>query len=213
MKGAERISTAVLAMLAWTGVLLQFWLSIRIGMANGKGAAWGITAYFGYFTILTNVFVALAATLPLASPGSRAGRWFGRHAVRGCAVTAIAGVGIAYHILLRHVWNPQGLQWIADMVLHYLVPIGSLVWWTAFPPERVSWKWPLVWCLWPLVYFAYAMLRGHLLRWYPYYFIDVGKLGWREVLVNAAGLAVFFPILGCAVTALAVAGAKINRRP
>lgn len=209
MKGAERISTAVLAVLAWTGLLLQFWLSIRLGMSNGKGAGWGVMVYFGYFTILTNGFVALVATFPLVATGG----WFSSQVVRGCAVMSIAGVGIAYHILLRHVWNPQGLQKVADILLHYVVPIGSLLWWTAFPPRKVSWKWPLLWCLWPVGYFAYALIRGHFLRWYPYYFIDVGKLGWHDVLANAAGLAVFFPVLGCAVAALAVIGAKINPRP
>ena len=42
-------------------------------------------------------------------------------------------VGLSYHFLLRALWNPQGLQWVADVTLPalrevpYAVPAGSLL--------------------------------------------------------------------------------------
>jgi hypothetical protein len=44
------------------------------------------------------------------------------------------------------------------------------------------------WVLWPLAYFVYAMLRGAATGFYPYPFIDVDRLGYAQVLVNAVGV-------------------------
>ncbi|WP_332844201.1 Pr6Pr family membrane protein [Duganella violaceipulchra] len=68
----------------------------------------GAVLYFGFFTITSNLFVALVLTLPLAVGGTRAGRWFASDSTLSCATTAIVFVCIASHFLLRHVWNPQG---------------------------------------------------------------------------------------------------------
>lgn len=43
------------------------------------------------------------------------------------------------------------------------------------------------WVIYPLVYFAYALLRGDLLGQYQYPFIDVSTLGYPQVFVNAGG--------------------------
>ena len=43
-------------------MLLQLWLSIRLVLADGKPVISGLVAYFGYFTVLTNIFVALVCT-------------------------------------------------------------------------------------------------------------------------------------------------------
>ena len=49
----------------------------------------------------------------------------GRHGiVRPLAAREyIAIVGITYSLLLRHMWNPQGTQKIADVLLHDVVPV------------------------------------------------------------------------------------------
>ena len=48
--------------------------------------------------------------------------------------------------------------------------------------------------LFPIAYFVYALARGHFDGNYPYPFIDVGKLGWLQVAMNAAGIALGFII-------------------
>lgn len=209
MPDRRKTAAGIIALVAWAGLGLQLWLSIRIAFVNGKTLAGGLVSYFGYFTILTNLFVALAMTLPLVSPASRAGKWFGRAVVLGCAVTAITGVGISYHVLLRHVWNPQGWQWVADMTLHYAVPILTLAHWILFPKkEPVSWKWPLLWCVYPAAYLVYALARGAVIHSYPYYFIDVPALGYGRVLMHSGGLFVVFLLIGAIITWLAA-----GRRP
>ena len=132
MTGPKTLMGGLVAVTAWAGLAIQLWLSLRIASVNGKSFGSGLISYLGYFTILTNLFVALATTLPLAASVSGLGKWSARGAVYGCAVTAITGVGISYHILLRNIWNPQGWQWVADMTLHYAVPLLALALWIVF---------------------------------------------------------------------------------
>ncbi len=124
----------------------------------------------------------------------------------------IALVGLTYHLLLRNVWDPQGLQKVADVTLHYAVPLLVVLhWWLAVPPARMAWHAPLAWAIWPLAYLGYALMRGLWLGTYPYPFIDVVELGYPRTLLNALGLLVVFLLVGVAFVALA--RARLNPAP
>lgn len=199
-----RFASAAVAALAWFGVLLQSWLSIRLAQDNGKSAFDGLIALLGYFTVLTNLFVALVFSQPFVFGDTRFGRWLGSGMLRGCATTAIAMVGIAYHFLLRNVWAPEGWQWVADVVLHYATPLAALGFWLAFPPARaLALRSVLVWCSYPAAYLLYALARGELLGSYPYHFIDVGALGYPKVLIHSLWLLLGFVLLGATLIGLA----------
>ena len=49
--------------------------------------------------------------------------------------------------------------------------------------------------LYPMLYFAYLLLRGRLLGLYPYPFIAVDKLGYPQVLLNALGILAGFVLV------------------
>ena len=136
-----RIPAALLAALAWAALALQLALSVRLSRANGSGTLHGLWVFLAYFTVLSNLLVAAAATLAARrADGGRELRW------RGCAATAIVLVGLGYHLLLRNAWNPQGAQWLADMLLHYAVPLAALAWWLGWPPRgRIPATAPLAW--------------------------------------------------------------------
>jgi hypothetical protein len=202
----QRQFLMALAGLAWFSLLLQLWLSLQLATSNGKTIADGLLIYFGYFTVLTNLFVALLSTLSLRRHGSPLAQRLTTGTVWGSATTAILLVGLAYHFLLRQVWNPQGWQWLADMGLHYAIPLATLAYWGLFPPAgRLPWWAPLAWCSYPATYLLYAMARGAWLHSYPYPFIDVIQLGYSQVLINALGLLLAFLVLGYALRGLAIA--------
>ena len=194
-----RMAAGSLAILACAALLLQLFLTLRLSLANGNGLARGLWVYLAYFTVLTNLLVAVIATRGARSAdGGLDLPW------RGCAVTAIALVGLGYHLLLRNVWNPQGAQWLADVLLHYAVPLAALSWWLALPPRgRIDAAAPLRWLLWPAAYSAYALVRGSMTGFYPYPFIDVASLGMARVLLNAAGLMLAFVLAAYALRAAA----------
>jgi hypothetical protein len=201
-RGAEHVRIAVAAT-AWGGLLLQLWLSLGLANANGKPVSAGIVAYFGYFTIITNFFVALVFTVPSVGLNSQLVAWLRRRSVAGCAVTSILLVGIAYHFLLRDFWKPQGTQWLADIILHYVVPAGALVHWSIKQHESpLPWSMPARWCSYPFIYLGYAMLRGEIIDTYPYPFIDVTILGYARAILNALALITGFLALGYLVAAI-----------
>jgi hypothetical protein len=46
----------------------------------------------------------------------------------------------------------------------------------------------LIWLIFPILYFLYILLRGAISNAYPYPFLDVGKLGYDQAIVNALGM-------------------------
>jgi hypothetical protein len=46
--------------------------------------------------------------------------------------------------------------------------------------------------LYPLAYSIYTMIRGRMMGWYPYPFLDAGVLGYPTVLMNIGGMIVVF---------------------
>ena len=109
--------------------------------------------------------------------------------VRSGIAVSIALVGLAYSLLLRHLWQPEGWQFIADELLHDVMPVLFIgYWWFCVPKGSLRLRHIGLWMLYPLVYFGYILLRGNLLAAYPYPFIDVATLGYPQVLINAGGI-------------------------
>lgn len=205
----NRAAVVALALLAWFGVLLQLYLSLHSAIGNGKGLIGGIVSYFGYFTILTNILVCFCLTLPLIAPASSAGRFFARSDVTAGVATSMVFVGLAYYFLLRNVWNPQGPNLLANVLLHYVTPILFLAyWWFHFPKGALRWSCPLVWGLYPTAYLLYLLPRGLIVGSYPYRFIDPSAIGYQRTMVNAVGLLIAFIVLGLILVAMG----RIQRR-
>ncbi|MCS5558076.1 MAG: Pr6Pr family membrane protein [Oceanospirillaceae bacterium] len=193
----------LVAVIAWCGVLLQLYISLSNAVLDGRGVINGLVRYVAYFTILTNIFVALVATAPALFKQSKLGQWFSTPMVMGSAVTAILFVGLAYNILLRHVWHPEGLRLVADYLLHYITPASLVLFWIVFPPRQTLSKLdPIRWAVYPLGYFVYVLIRGLLGDTYPYYFINVSQIGYGQTIVNALALCMVYVILGSLVLAL-----------
>jgi len=190
------------AVLGWAGLVIQLYLIFFARLSVGASLLGGLVSFFSYFTVLTNTLVAVVLTCAVTERESAARRWFLQPWVSSGITLSIAVVGLAYSILLRHLWHPQGWQFIADELLHDVMPLLFLAyWWLCVPKGSLRLKHLPLWLIYPLVYFAYALLRGHLLGAYAYPFIDVALLGYPQVFVNAGGI-----LLGFVLIALLVIG-------
>ena len=184
----------------WFAIVLQLVLSLRLAASNGKSMAVGLAIYLGYFTVLTNLLVAIALTAPLAAPETRAGRFFERPGVNAAIAAYIAVVGIAYSLLLRHIWNPQGWQLVADHLLHDAMPILFLIyWWVAIPKGGLRFASIPAWLVYPIGYFAYSIARGAATGVYAYPFIDVMTIGYGQAMINALLVLVGFVVIASAL--------------
>ncbi len=179
---------------AWFGLGVQYYG--RLHFASQLGF-WRNTALFlGYFTVLSNLLVGLAALLPLLWPRSAAGRFLLRPAVRGGVLLYIAITGIVNFVLLRGLWTPHGWALVGDTLLHYVVPLlFALDWLVLVPKGSLRWRDALPWLAFPLAYTAYALGSGALTGFYPYPFLNVRRLGYGETILNigvlAAGIVAF----------------------
>jgi hypothetical protein len=182
---------------AWFALVLQYTLTIT---KPGAPFIEATVRYFGSFTILTNILVALALTLPWLAPQSRAGRFFDRPSVRTAILTYIIIVAVIYHYLLAKLWNPQGWQLIADTIEHVVTPALYVIDWVLFVPKgTLRWKSALAWLAFPLAYAAYSLIHGAVTGYYPYPFINVAEFGYDKILINMAVLVLVFVGLGLAL--------------
>jgi hypothetical protein len=194
--GKARPLVVLIAFTGWIAVLLQLYLSIRFALADGQTAGQGVMRYFGYFTVLTNLLVCLAVTLPLLGPSTALGRFFARPAAVAWVAASIAFVGVAYYVLLSRLWQPVGLQLISDVLLHYVVPALFVIYSVIVLRGAVlSWMAPLWWSIYLALYFAYMLVRGALIGSYPYEFLDASQLGYAVTLRNAVLLLLAFLVL------------------
>ncbi|MEG0063563.1 Pr6Pr family membrane protein [Pseudomonas sp. A1230] len=191
------------ATLGWAGLSIQLYLIFIARLSVEASLLGGLVSFFSYFTVLTNTLVATVLTCAVTPRESAARRWFLQPWVSSGVTVSIVVVGLAYSLLLRHLWHPEGWQFIADELLHDVMPLVFLGYWWFCVPKGTLRLWHLpVWLIYPLVYFAYALLRGNLLGAYAYPFIDVAVLGYPQVFINAGGILAGFVGIGLAVIGL-----------
>ncbi len=176
----------VMALLGWGGLAIQLYVILLMRWSSGASVIGGLLSYFSFFTVITNTMVATVLTYAAISRPSKGRTFFLQSWVSsGIAVSTIV-VGVAYSLLLRQLWQPHGLAWLANELLHDVMPVlFTLYWWFCVPKGSLRVSHIGVWALYPALYFAYILLRGHLLGVYPYPFIDVNKLGYAQVFLNA----------------------------
>ncbi|MCI0599228.1 MAG: Pr6Pr family membrane protein [Beijerinckiaceae bacterium] len=198
---SPRILAAGLGGLGWFALAVQFYFNIEEALIKDLPISGNIIRYFSYFTIETNLIIALALTMLCARP--RAAHFLTRPSVTSALVVYIIVVGAVYAVLLRHLWHPAGLQFFADIVLHDAISFLYPLYWLIFLPKGgLRWNDPFWWLVYPALYFVYSMIRAAILDTYPYPFLDVSQLGLAMVLVNAALLLVVFLVLGLALVAI-----------
>ncbi|QDU83751.1 hypothetical protein Pla163_08520 [Planctomycetes bacterium Pla163] len=186
-----RAAAAIVASCAAAGLLLRVHLAAS---EHGSHLA-GIAHLSQFFTILSNVLVLLL--MVALARGTRLPR-----SLFEPTLVAIVAVGLIYHVLLAHLWSPQGLSLVADQTVHTVVPGLVLLWWALFdPPVRASWATAWRCTVWPLVYCAYALLRAESSGFYPYPFLDPTHLGWGGLFVSVLGLSAAFLVLGLLLVA------------
>lgn len=200
----------IFAVLAWITLAVQYGLFLK---ALTVAAILERTVeYVSYFTIVTNFLIALAFTLPVLAPGSRAGRWWAAASPRGATTVFAVVVMVIYHLLLRSLWEPKGLQLASDYMLHYVMPLAMLVDWLAFTPRGdLRWGDAATWLVVPSLYGGWTLLHGALSGFYPYPFMDVAALGYAGVLLNMVGLLIGFLVPGLLL--VAADGALARKQP
>ena len=199
----------LMAIVGWCGLVIQLDLVLLARWTSGASLLGGLVNFFSFFTVLTNTLVAVVLTCVATRQPSKGRTFFLQPWVTSGITVSIIVVGVAYNLLLRQLWQPQGLQWLANELLHDVMPVlFTLYWWFCVPKGSLRVGHIGVWVLYPVLDFAYTLLRGHLLGVYPYPFIDVEKLGYAQAFINACGV-----LAGFVLVALIIVGVDRWHKP
>lgn len=179
--------------------------------------AWGLASntiasqnFFAYLTNQSNIafVVLLAAAGVLALRRDRDPRWL--TVALALVLTWTITAGLVFALL---VWQ-AGLRGIridvpwSDQVLHFWLPACTVIAWVLAPGHRrVPWRVIPVTLAYPLIWGAFTMIRGPLIGWYPYYFLDPRQVSGPAEFLLSSGLALV--VFATVATALVV----ISRLP
>ena len=182
-KQTARIVAFIGAALGWFAVIAQLYLIITNRVVSVPGT---VLRFFSYFTIDTNILVALCFTFIFLGNKSPLGKLFTKATTITALTVYITIVGIVYNTILRLTWDPQGLARVVDELLHSVIPVYFILFWVIFTPtEGLKYKQAFSWLTYPLVYIFYAVIHGAITKFYPYMFVDVTRHGYGKVMFNA----------------------------
>ncbi len=163
---------------------------------------------FAFFTIQSNLLVGLA-TLLLAVRLDRSSTAFA--VLRLSGLVAIIATGIGFHAEFAQTLHLKSWEAIWNALLHTVVPVMTVVGWLLIGPRsivsrRVAW----LSVIFPVCWLAFTLIRGAIVHWYPYPFIDVTQIGYGRALLNCVPPPLF--TLGLAAAATVLDGRLGQRR-
>jgi hypothetical protein len=174
--------------------------------------------FFSYFTtqsamILDGVF-ALGAFAALRSPTDP--HWLGAARVLGTTYAVVSGLVFGL-ILTQAAGRDYTIEvpW-SSQLLHFWLPAYAVLDWLLAPGRPpVTWK-ILRWVLaFPVAWGAFTVLRGPMVGWYPYFFLDPTQVsGATEQIAYLTGVAILLTGVAAAFVRIShpLAGWELARR-
>jgi len=149
--------------------------------------------FFSFFTIESNLLAAAVLLYGVVRPGI-VGRSHTLDLVRGAAVLYMAVTGLVYGVLLSGYQEElqTTIPWV-DTALHRVLPFVMVLDWIIDPPDnRLTWREALPrWIVYPAAYLVYSLIRGPIVDWYPYPFMDPDQAGgWAALAAYSVGITV-----------------------
>ena len=203
---------ALNAVVAWFGLAVQFVVTASgiypstvtvlsiLGPGNPSGSAGAlprIIDFLSYFTIWSNIVVAVVLTVLARHPQRDTPAL---RVLRLDAVLMITITGLVYAVVLAPHADPRGWEVLANGVIHIVTPILTVVvWLVAGPRGWIRWSTIARAMILPIVWLAYTLVRGAVIGAYPYGFIDVVALGYGRVALDILGVALLGVAIGAAL--------------
>jgi hypothetical protein len=187
----------VVAVVAWAALVLQLVLVLRgtviLVEEDPPGLPARIYRFFAYFTIQSNLLVAITSTALARDPFLDRPGW---RVARLAGLVGITVTGLVHFFLLRPLLDLDGADWVADKLLHVVVPVlAAAAWAWAGPRPRVDLRETAYALAWPVAWLAWTIAVGQVDGWVPYPFLDPDEGGWGAVAVACGAITVLFVAL------------------
>lgn len=175
----------MLGLLTLTAIGRQLSIQLQLGFSALN--------FFSYFTNLSNLLAAVILIVGAFRLVAHREPSASDDLIRGAAAVCMALVGIVFTVLLRDVDLGHRLPWV-NILLHYIMPVAVVLDWLYQPPRtKLGAKQLLLWQAFPLLYLAYVLIRGSIVSWYPYPFLDTTTAGgYGGVATYVVGIVVVF---------------------
>lgn len=177
-------------------------IAVAIQLAIHVGHGFSVLNFFSYFTNLSNIFAAVVLVVEavLTWRGKAAGPLW--DLLRCISVVCMALVGVVFSALLRDVDLGSLLPWI-NTWLHYVMPVIVVADWLIQSPRNpIPLKSLGIAVVFPLAYLAYSLMRGAVINWYAYPFLNPAIGGYGAVLVTCLVIAVGFILTSVVIIVL-----------
>lgn len=160
--------------------------------------------FFGYLTVQSNMAAVVVATL--AGIVVLRGRVESRALSTARAVVTclllVAGIVFALMVLQAPAAGYRiDVPW-SDQILHFVLPLATLADWVLSPGrQRVQWRSLAITLGYPVLWGIVTLIRGSIVGWYPYFFLDPAQAGYPTpfVLFSAASLGLFAAVQACLI--------------
>ncbi|OIV39008.1 hypothetical protein BIV57_02565 [Mangrovactinospora gilvigrisea] len=185
----SRVWHGLLLAVALASLVWQFVLVVQGGTDVNSGAAGTaaplgtrILRFFSYFTIESNILVAVCAFTLLRRPDRDGPGW---RVLRLDTLLGIGVTGLVYGLLLAPKLHLTGEALVVTAGLHYVTPPATLLGWLLFGPRGRIDRRTVGWAfLWPVAWIGWTLAHGAASGWYPYPFLDVSSLGYGTAVRN-----------------------------
>jgi hypothetical protein len=180
--------------------------------------AFFVVNFLSFFTILSNALSAIVlligAWFSFRSP--RDPEWY--NLTRVSVVTYMATTFVVYNLLLRDISLDQAttLPW-SNEILHVWAPLYVVLDWV-LAPGRLPIAWKRIWVIavFPIMWVVYTMIRGAVVGWYPYPFLnpDIAPgVGYGGVAVYVIAIAAFILLVGAGIIGISRAAWPYRAAP
>jgi hypothetical protein len=182
--------------LTLAAVITQLLYLVQLGVLNPVN-------FISYFTNLSNIFASVVFIIGAIFLLQRREPTPAQDIIRGASVAAMIIVGIVYAFLLQGEELGHLLPWV-NVVTHIVMPLAVLADWIVQPP-RSALKFGQIgyWLIYPLIYLVYTLIRGAIVGFYPYPFLNPAKAGgYGVVALYCVAIFVVFLVVGALLIVL-----------
>ncbi|WP_322920748.1 Pr6Pr family membrane protein [Nocardioides renjunii] len=187
----------VVAAVAWFSLAFQLVLTLTgeavLVDTDPPGLAARVYRFLAYFTIQSNLLVAVTSTALALDPSLDRRGW---RVARVAALVGITVTGLVHFFLLRPLLDLEGPSWAVDKLLHMVVPALAVAAWAwAGPRPRITAREAAYALVWPVLWLAWTLVVGRVDGWVPYPFLDPDEDGWGAVGSACVGITILFILL------------------
>lgn len=172
MRRSSGVARLLLSALSLTGLIGYFVFTLGV-------AGFYVSYYFSYFTVQSGmagcaVFV-LSGLWALKKPANPV--WLDM--LRASITTYILVSGVVYALITFQPANVAyaiSIPW-SSQILHFWVPaIAVIDWFVDADKTRLPWRNLGLVLVFPVFWLIFTLIRGDLIGWYPYFFLDARQV-------------------------------------